>query len=94
MSQLLETMMIVCFGLSWPLSVIKSYWALTTKGKSLFFSLAVWIGYICGVAGKLVAGNINYVLIIYCFNLLSSSIDLLLYFRNYALDMQREKDKP
>lgn len=91
MSQILETMMIICFGLSWPISVYKSYKARTTHGKSLVFLLAIWIGYICGIGGKLLAGNINYVLIIYFFNLLVVSCDLALYCRNHALDSQREK---
>ncbi|MCI8633975.1 MAG: hypothetical protein HFE64_10945 [Lachnospiraceae bacterium] len=91
MSQILETMMIICFGLSWPISVYKSFKARTTNGKSLVFLLAIWIGYICGIGGKLLAGNINYVLIIYFFNLLVVSCDLILYFRNHALDLQRAK---
>ena len=37
MSEILETIMIVSFGLSWPLNVIKSYRTRTTKGKSLLF---------------------------------------------------------
>ena len=36
MSQIFEAMMVVSFGLSWPLSIRKSYKARSTKGKSLF----------------------------------------------------------
>ena len=30
-----ETVMIICFGLSWPFSVYKSWKSRTTKGKTL-----------------------------------------------------------
>ena len=39
MSDLLEALMIICFGLSWPISIRKSYTARTAKGKSLFFEI-------------------------------------------------------
>ena len=93
MSQILETMMVVCFGISWPLSVVKSYRARTAKGKSLVFLLAIWIGYICGISGKLIGGNVNYVLIMYFINLFVVSTDLVLYFRNRALDQKRAKEE-
>ena len=37
MSEILEIIMIVTFGLSWPANVIKSYKARTAKGKSILF---------------------------------------------------------
>ena len=55
MSELLEIFMVVSFGLSWPLNVIKSYKARTTKGKSLPFLILIFFGYICGIASKLLA---------------------------------------
>ena len=42
MSELLEIFMIVSFGCSWPLNVLKSYKARTTKGKSLAFLLLIY----------------------------------------------------
>lgn len=42
MSELLEIVMIVSFGASWPLNVLKSYRARTTKGKSLAFLLLIF----------------------------------------------------
>ena len=32
MTDLLEALMIVCFGLSWPVSIMKSYKSRTAKG--------------------------------------------------------------
>ena len=37
MPEILEIIMIVCFGCSWPMNLMKSYKARTTKGKSLGF---------------------------------------------------------
>ena len=38
-AELFEILMIVSFGLSWPMNVLKSYRARTAKGKSLPFLL-------------------------------------------------------
>lgn len=82
MQQIFEMVMLVCFGLSWPISVYKSFTSHSTQGKSLVFMLAIIIGYIAGITGKLVGGQINYVLVMYCFNLTVVSFDLMLYFVN------------
>ncbi len=92
MAQIFEVMMVVSFGVSWPASIAKSLKARTTKGKSLFFLFAIWFGYICGTTSKIIAGNINYVVIFYIINLVMVSIDLMLYFRNLRLD--RENSMP
>lgn len=82
MQQVFEMIMLVCFGLSWPISVYKSLTSHSTQGKSLVFIVAIIIGYISGITGKIVGGQINYVLLIYCFNLTVVSFDLMLYFAN------------
>lgn len=89
MGQIFEMWMIICFGISWPIAVIKSLRSRTAKGKSILFSFFVWIGYVCGVTGKIVTGNITYVFIFYLINLAMITIDILLYFRNRKLDKIR-----
>ena len=73
--------MLICFGLSWPISVYQSLTSHSTQGKSLVFMIAI-IGYISGITGKILGGQINYVLVMYCFNLTVVSFDLMLYFSN------------
>ena len=90
MSQLFETLMLICFGCSWPISVVKSYRARTAKGKSVVFTYAIIIGYICGILSKITGGNINYVLALYVINLIMVSVDMILYFRNRKLDRKEE----
>lgn len=98
MAEILEIIMIVSFGASWPMNVIKSYKIRTTKGKSLLFLCLIFFGYIAGIASKLLneayMASFNtkwYVLIFYILNFLMVGIDLCLYFRNYRIDKQNEK---
>ncbi len=87
MAELFEIFMIVLFGASWPMNVIKSFKARTTKGKSLVFLILIFVGYMFGIAGKLIAGNFKwYVLFFYLLNSVMVGIDIILYFRNLALD--------
>lgn len=86
MPQVFEAAMIILFGLSWPLSVWKSWRSRTTKGKSLLFEVFIFVGYLCGIAGKLITHNITYVLVFYLINIAMVVVDLALYYRNYRLD--------
>lgn len=89
MGSILETVMLVCFGFSWPLNVIKAYRAKTAKGTSLPFILLIIAGYIAGISAKLITGQINYVLIAYILNLAIVSLNVVVYFRNVSLDKKR-----
>ena len=89
MGSILETVMLVCFGFSWPLNVIKAYRAKTAKGTSLPFILLIITGYIAGISAKIISGQINYVLIAYIFNLAIVSLNVIVYFRNVSLDKKR-----
>lgn len=92
MGSILETVMLVCFGFSWPLNVIKAYRAKTARGTSLPFILLIITGYIAGISAKLISGQINYVLIAYIVNLTIVSLNVVVYFRNVALDKKRAQD--
>ena len=82
MVTILESVMLICFGISWPISVYKSATSKSTKGKSVFFTLAIIVGYIAGIAAKIVSGKINYVLALYVFNLIVVNVDFVLFFIN------------
>ena len=77
-----ESIMLICFGISWPISVYKSLTSRSTKGKSVIFTIAIIVGYLAGIAGKIVAGNFNYVFVLYLINLAFISVDFALYFVN------------
>ena len=98
MAEILEVIMIVSFGASWPLNVIKSYKARTTKGKSLPFLCLIFFGYIAGIASKLLNESYMmaicskcYVLFFYVLNLIMVGVDLCLYVRNYRIDKAETK---
>lgn len=91
--ELLEIIMVVSFGASWPLNVMKSYKARTTKGKSLGFLCLIFFGYIAGIISKLLNeaymasfADKWYVLFFYVLNLIMVGTDLILYARNARLD--------
>lgn len=95
MSEILEIIMLLSFGASWPMNVMKSYKARTTKGKSLAFLVLILFGYISGIASKLTNEAYMYsfdqnwyVLFFYVLNFTVVSIDFALYFRNLKLDKQ------
>ena len=95
---LFEALTIFCFGLSWPISIRKSYVSRTAKGKSLFFEVFLLIGYAFGIARKIIqaavlgsSGFIFYLsFFFYVLNFIEISIDVGLYFRNVKLDKARE----
>lgn len=89
MGQILETIMLLCFGFSWPLNVIKAYKEKTTKGTSLPFIILIITGYVAGITAKILTNQINYVLIAYILNLAIVSINVVVYLRNYTLDKKR-----
>ena len=98
MAEFLEIIMILSFGASWPMNVIKSYKARTAKGKSLAFMLLIFFGYIAGIASKFVNETYMaqfsskwYVLFFYFLNIFMVGIDIILYFRNRKLDKKNEK---
>ncbi len=80
--KIFEFIMLACFGLSWPISVYKSIKSKSTQGKSAVFIIAIIIGYLSGILGKIVNKDVSYVLIVYCFNLAVVCIDLALFFVN------------
>lgn len=103
MSEILEVIMIVSFGDSWPLNAIKSYKARTAKGKSLAFLCLIIFGYIAGIISKFMnetyMANFSsnwyvlffYVLFFYVLNLVMVTTDLGLYIRNRRIDMANSK---
>lgn len=74
-----EAVMLVCFGVAWPLNIIKSLRTKSTEGKSVLFLMAILIGYVAGITHKLLYSR-NIVLVLYCINFAMVSVDTFLYF--------------
>lgn len=91
MAIVFECIMLVCFGLSWPISVYKSIKSKSTKGKSVIFLFAIIIGYIAGIISKIVGNNIELPFFFYIFNLTVVSLDAVIFFINRKNEKALEK---
>ncbi|MEA4832865.1 hypothetical protein SDC9_97646 [bioreactor metagenome] len=89
MPEILETIMMICFGVSWPVSVYKSYKARSAKGKSIAFLMLIEFGYSIGLIGKIIY-NPGYVIAVYICNMVFVMADIVLYYRNRKLDKVRD----
>ena len=101
-ASIMEMLMVVCFGLSWPLNITKAWKARTAKGTSLLFYAFIWVGYVFAIVGKLLLIAYHapqpwyvtvkwYVLFFYILNTLMVTAGILIYFRNRALDKWAER---
>jgi hypothetical protein len=78
-----EAIMLICFGLAWPVNIYKSLKSRTTKGKSVAFLMAVQLGYVSGIINKILYSR-DIVMVLYIINLIMVSIDVGIYFVNRA----------
>lgn len=92
MTNFLEAAMLICFGLSWPLSLMKNIKAKSAKNMSLQFTLLIITGYIAGISAKIIGHKINYVLVIYLLNLVIVSANVVVYYINKGYDLKAAKN--
>jgi hypothetical protein len=86
-----EAGMLFCFGMAWPVSILKSWRSRTCKGKSLFFLLIVFVGYLSGLTHKLWwQAEIDGVVWLYLLNTFMVTVDGALSIRNTWLDKRRD----
>ena len=81
-----EAAMLVCFAASWPFNLRKAYLARTNVGTSITFMSIVLLGYLFGVANKIVNDDINYVLAFYLLDIALVSMGIIIYIRNRRID--------
>ena len=79
-AKILEAMMLLAFGVSWPAQIIKTIRVKNPKGKSLAFLYLVLCGYACGLIGKFLLPDwkSNWVIYIYILDLLMVATDTVL----------------
>ena len=96
-ASIMEMLMVICFGVSWPLNIIKAWRARTARGTSLLFYGCIWLGYVFALVGKciLIACYAPqpwyvtvkwYVMLLYIVNTLMVTVGILVCLRNRALD--------
>jgi len=72
--------MLICFGLSWPVSIIRTLRLKVVAGKSPYFIGIVILGYVFGLINKFLS-PLDWVFWLYIFNIVVVSADLILYFK-------------
>ncbi len=72
--------MLICFGLSWPISIAKALRTKKVEGKSPVFMVVICLGYLSGILHKLLF-SLDWVIVLYAINLLMIATDLYLYYR-------------
>lgn len=89
-----EAGMMVCFGISWPISALKTYRCKCVHGKSIHFSMLILLGYMCGIAHK-VLDDMDWVFWLYILNTFFLLVDMYLYwiYRNNKAPAADEKNK-
>lgn len=75
-----EAVMLICFGISWPVSIAKSLRTKVVSGKSPLFIAIVCLGYVCGVIHKILY-SFDWITALYAMNMILAAVDLSLYFR-------------
>ena len=78
--RIFETLMLVCFGCSWPFAIAKTIRTKTVKGKSIVFIILIFIGYVSGIIFKLI-GHLDSVILLYIINGSLVFTEIVLYFK-------------
>lgn len=90
-----EVLFLLCFAVSWPLSIAKSLRTKIVIGKSPTFMSLIILGYIFGIIHKALYSH-DIVIWLYVFNAVLVATDLVLYFtyigRNRK-ELQRSKQQ-
>ena len=86
-AEILEAVMLICFGCSWPVNLRKSIISKSTKGKSLLFLMLIDIGYIAGMLSKILNSGFDWgtkwwIFALYALNFSMVLADIVIYFVN------------
>ena len=90
MSEIFEALMLLAFGASWPAQIIKTIRVKNPVGKSFVFLYLVQAGYLAGIAAKLSAGKITWVIWLYFLDFIMVATDTAL--SHYYLRRRRKTE--
>lgn len=92
--KILEIVMLVCFGISWPIAAVKTWRIRTAKNLSVLFYFLILMGYLAGIAAKFASNDVTFVLTAYIINAVMVFLNILIYYRNRAIDRQQLINNP
>jgi hypothetical protein len=72
-----EAIMLICFGVAWPISIFRMLRTKSSEGKSIHFLVVVIVGYIAGTLSDYY-GQRNAVIYLYLINTCMVIVDLVL----------------
>ena len=79
-----ESLMLLCFGVSWPFAIYKTLKTKNVEGISIIFLWFVLTGYISGILFKVFdiseENGLSPVLILYIVNFLMVGAELIIYY--------------
>ena len=84
-----EIIMVVCFGFSWPFSILKTVRVKNPTGKSYLFMSLIIIGYLAGCIHKIIY-DLDATIWLYVLNtvLVATDMGLCLYYQ-YRLNRKK-----
>jgi len=100
MAELFESLMVISFGVSWPMNIIRAYKGRTAKGTSIIFLSCIELGYISSIIWKLLTGDMQaffagditkYGCFFYLLNAVMVFIAIVIFFKNKALDIKEKE---
>ncbi len=95
LADILEFLMLIGFGISWPINISKAWKARSAKGTSVIFYFFIVIGYVFGIVSKILKISAGmtvplYVIIIYAVNTIMVTCGIIIYFRNKRIDKNQQ----
>jgi hypothetical protein len=79
-----EALMLICFGVSWPISIAKALRTKQVAGKSPVFMAIICLGYLSGIIHKALYA-FDWVIFLYALNFCMVATDLFLYYHYLPL---------
>jgi len=86
-----EAIMMLTFGLSWPMAIFKTIKAKNPAGKSLFFAWLIMLGYVAGIINKFASYDPRtfWVVWLYVLNLVMVAFDTVMVYYYRAQNRKR-----
>jgi len=87
---ILEGIMFICFGVSWPFAIKTTLRNKTAKGINPMFLFLVFVGYLAGLSYKLIV-HLDSVVWLYASNTLMVLVEIILYikYEGFVKSLQR-----
>jgi hypothetical protein len=79
-TEIFEAVMMICFGIAWPVSIMHMLKTKKAEGKSYFFLFIILTGYLSGIMHKIYVSP-DAVIYLYILNCIMVITDIILTFK-------------